>query len=119
MKDEQIWKEAADGLFEAVNKIEAGEWFNSFNPIKLFNLYLVASLLYYRHSISVMSDRKYDLLCRYLLLRYDRIKEIVWNKELLNKERLQAGTGFDIETYPAPIYCISQHYIRLMRNNNV
>ena len=112
MKDEQIWKEAADGLYEAVKKIEKGEWFDSFHPIKLFNIYLVASLLYYYNNVSIMSDRKYDSLCRYLLIRYDLIKDIIWNKELFTKERLQAGTGFDIK-YPAAIYCISQHYERI------
>ena len=113
VSDEQMWKEAADGLYEAVKRIEKGEWFDSFRPIQLFNLYLVASLLYYREDTSIMSDLNYDRLCRYLLIRYDFIKKIIWHKELLQKERLKAGTGFDIK-YPSAIYCISQHYTRII-----
>jgi len=113
MTDEQMWKEASDKMYESVRKIEQGKWFDDFNCIQLFNIYLIASILYYRHPyISIMSDSKYDSLCRYLLVRYDLIKEVIWNKELLNKKRLAAGTGFDIDKYPTAIYCISQHYMR-------
>lgn len=112
-KDELIWQEAAERLYNAVREIEQGEWFDSFNPIQLYNLYLTASILYYGQNISIMSDHKFDLLCRYLLIRYDIIKKVIWNKELFSKERLSAGTGFDIKRYPAAIYCISQHYIRI------
>ncbi len=119
LKDELIWKEAAERMYGAVLGIEQGEWFDSFNSIQLYNLYLTASILYYRQNISIMSDHKFDLLCRYLLLRYDIIKEKLWNKELFSKERLSAGTGYDIKKYPAAIYCISQHYIRIKPNEGV
>lgn len=113
MKDELIWQEAAERMYETVLRIEQGEWFDSFNSIQLYNLYLTASILYYRQNISILSDHKFDLLCRYLLLRYDIIKEKLWNKELFSKERLNAGTAYDIKKYPAAIYCISQHYVRV------
>ena len=117
MKDEEIWHSTAIRLLDAVSRIERGEPFESFHPIKLFNLYLAASYLYYRRDVSVMRDTSYDQLCGYLLDNYEAVQEVIRHKELLNKERLQAGTGFDL-TYPPAIVCIVQHYERILYRRN-
>lgn len=113
LTDDIMWQEAAQRLHTAAERISGGEWFDSFPPIQLWNLYLVACNFYYNHPyISIMPDHRFDLMCRYLLVRYDLIKKVIRNKELFTKDRLKAGTGFDL-TYPQPIYVISQYYWRI------
>ena len=58
--------------------------------------YAVASILYYDHDISLMTDYRFDGLCSTLLSdkTYNRIK---W----LNKADLIAGTGFVGTNFPS------------------
>jgi len=114
MDSELTWQEAAKRMYETVQKAEQGQWFGKFNLIQLFNIYLVASLLYYEQSVSIMSDPRFDALCKFLLKNYEEVKKVIWHKELLSQERLRAGTGYDLE-YPDAIRRISQHYLRIIK----
>lgn len=114
MRDELIWKEAAESFYETVMQLYRDVRFEHISNIRLFNLYLVACRLYYQENISIMTDTLFDSLCKYLLDNYEEIKEEIWHKNLLDKELLKAGTGYSL-SYPAPIYLISQHYIRILQ----
>ncbi len=59
--------------------------------------FLMASYLYYKEDISLFADYEFDILCRYMLEHYDKIDH--YHKDLVTKEGLRAGTGFDIQ-YP-------------------
>lgn len=62
--------------------------------------YLLASLCYYIHHESPMTDDAFDRLCVLLLERFDRIEHP--HKYLIDKGMLEAGTGFYLreEDYP-------------------
>lgn len=98
------WVSDAGAMYAVLaGMIDDGEDLDEVEPVRLHNLYLVASLLYYHRDFSIMRDESYDRVCRYLLLHYGVFKDVVWWPEkYLDKEALEAGTAFDLE-YPAPI----------------
>lgn len=105
--------EAASKMYRVIQHIESGMLFEEFNFIALHNIYLLASFLYYKFNISPMSDNKFDMLCKYLLDNYDKVEKVVWHKDkTLSRDRLSAGTGFDIEIIPIWSRII-QHYQRI------
>jgi len=63
--------------------------------------YLMASYLYYLKDISLLQDHEYDLVCKEIFERWDKIDH--QHKELISKEDLKAGTGFSLreEDYPS------------------
>lgn len=58
-------------------------------------LYAVASILYYRHSISLVSDLEYDTCCQ-RLLAWRAWEQYEW----LEEAALRAGTGYDLARIP-------------------
>jgi hypothetical protein len=56
-----------------------------------YTLYRVSSCLYYIHDTSIMSDEKFDLICKDLLDNYDPMIIHV------SKKTLRAGTGYDLK----------------------
>lgn len=56
--------------------------------------YLMSCYLYYEKDKNVLSDGNFDKLCKLLLENWDDISHI--NKDLISKEALQAGSGYDI-----------------------
>lgn len=67
----------------------------------LVSWYLMSSYLYYLHEVSLLHDHEYDLLCKELLSRWDKVEHP--HKHLVSKEDLMAGTGFTLreEDYPS------------------
>jgi hypothetical protein len=63
---------------------------------KLIEEYLIHSYLYYILDTSVISDTKYDMLCKRLL-------ESGIEHPLVDQGDLAAGTGYSIKDYPAEI----------------
>ena len=65
------------------------------NPNMLVPYYLMFSYLYYEKNVSLIDDGEFDQMCKTLLEKYDDIEH--FNKDLVNKENLKAGTGYDIK----------------------
>ena len=55
--------------------------------------YAITSIAYYSFDKSLISDGVYDLLCKELMGRED-------TPEWIEKESLEAGTGYDISNFP-------------------
>jgi hypothetical protein len=66
----------------------------------LVSHYLLSSYAYYLMSASPLSDAAFDRLCARLLREYDTIEHP--HKHIIDKEHLQAGTGYYLrdEDYP-------------------
>jgi hypothetical protein len=59
--------------------------------------YLLNSYLYYiKHEDTFMSDEVYDYLCTRLYRDFDRLPAN--EQEMLSRDSLRAGTGYDIPT---------------------
>jgi hypothetical protein len=72
---------------------------------QLFNLYLLTSILYYKHDVSFISDEIFDRLCELLVERKDEThKSIFWHGKLFDLEMLKAGSGFHLHINNTPIY---------------
>ena len=63
--------------------------------------FLMASYLYYQCDISLLSDEKFDWMCKEMLFRWDNIEH--YHKHLISVEDLRAGTGFSISEYPGVV----------------
>ena len=68
------------------------------NPNAMVPWYLMTSLMYYQHDISLLPDEDYDRLCKKLLSEWASIEHR--HKHLLDVEDLRAGTGYAIKDYP-------------------
>ena len=64
-------------------------------PNKCVPLYLVHSYLYYKLDCNIIPDEQFDLICKKLLSEWDTITHK--HKKYINKESLEAGSGFDID----------------------
>ena len=51
--------------------------------------------MYYEKDITLIEDEEFDQMCKTLLEKYDEVEHI--NKDLVKKENLTAGTGYDIK----------------------
>jgi hypothetical protein len=72
---------------------------------RLFNLYLLTSLLYYRHDVSFITDEMFDEICRLLLKRKEEAStQIFWHGPLYDEEMLRTGSGFHLHVDNSPIY---------------
>ena len=112
MVDQQLYHEAANKLHTDIQQLIAGSDFSQFNHIALHNIYLLTSFLYYQYNEIVISDNKFDALCKYILDNFDDFELVVRHKEhTLIRDRLTAGTGFDIKITPI-WYGIVEHYRR-------
>lgn len=72
---------------------------------RLFNLYLLTSLLYYKHDVSFITDEMFDEMCRRLLERKEQaLTEIFWHGPLFDEDMLRTGSGFHLHVDNSPIY---------------
>lgn len=61
--------------------------------------YLMASYLYYHRDVSLLSDARYDLLCKELDAEWETVAHR--HKGVIDRSQLKAGTGFAL---PADLY---------------
>jgi len=64
----------------------------------IFAEYLYHSYLYYKLHMPLLSDNKYDTMCKYLISNWDKVTHRF--KSLVTIDDLNAGTGYAIQ-YPA------------------
>ncbi|QIG76951.1 putative NAD-dependent DNA ligase protein [Rhizobium phage RHph_Y1_11] len=67
--------------------------------------YLMSSYLYYVRDVSILSDGYYDRICAELLRRFIFIRH--FNKDLVNKGALAAGTGYNLPYHRFPVRIMS------------
>lgn len=60
--------------------------------------FLMASYLYYKRDVSLLSDARFDKLCTELDAEWDDVEHR--HKHLIDRDALKAGTGFQIADYP-------------------
>ena len=65
------------------------------NPNMLIPYYLMLSYLYYEKDITLIDDTEFDQMCKTLLNKLDGLTHM--HKDLVKKESLTAGTGYDIK----------------------
>ena len=70
--------------------------------------YLMASYLYYREDLSLISDGLFDSICDKILGEWKTIKHP--HKKYITREGLKAGSGFYIKKYPT-ITIVSAHQV--------
>ena len=70
------------------------EFINELSINRLVPYYLMSSYLYYEHDKNVLDDTQFDYLCKKILDNWNDITHI--HKHLLDKETLQAGSGYGI-----------------------
>lgn len=72
---------------------------------RLFNIYILTSLLYYRHDTSFIPDPLFDQLCEILVERREEAKtSIFWHGPLYDLSMLKAGSGFHLKMNNSPVY---------------
>ncbi len=74
--------------------------------------YFICSYAYYKKNISLISDEIFDQLCKDILKDFDKIDH--QHKYLLEKELLEAGTGFSLK-YPSIVVGAAE---RLIKDHN-
>ena len=100
-----------------MNLTEYTKQMNNFEAIKNTSLgqlcafFLVHSYLYYNVNMSLLDDAVFDYLCRRLYENFEQFEHM--HKHLLDKEALQAGTGFYLKTkdYPRIVRSIAGQLI--------
>ena len=110
---DQIWAEAAANLLGYIELLEKSEaQFHEAPVIMTWNLYLVASLAYYKYHESLMTDPWYDALCAFLLVNAEAVRPSIRHPEQLDVEQLRAGTGYAL-THDQPTheiyYAMARH----------
>lgn len=72
---------------------------------KLFNLYLLTSLLYYQHDTSFIPDPVFDEICKVLVDRREEAESSkFWHGSLFDISMLKAGSGFHLKANNSPVY---------------
>jgi len=62
------------------------------------SFYLLLSYGYYERDESLFSDLEFDDLCKILLEKFDEVQSSNHpNKDLITKQNLQCGTGYNIK----------------------
>lgn len=87
-----------DGIFDAAR----GD--NKYSPAYV-SYYLMASYLYYVHDVPLLTDAKYDEICQHLSVHYDHIEHR--HKKLINRDLLDAGSGYALDFEKFPLITIS------------
>jgi len=65
------------------------------NPFEaLCRMWVIASLLYYKHDMSPWPDSRYDNACETLKMSYRKLPK--WFRERVSLGDLRAGTGFTL-----------------------
>jgi hypothetical protein len=82
------------------------------NPSSTFSWFLICSYAYYIRFESLMSDSAFDAMSKYMLKDYDKLDHV--NKDLVTKEMLVAGSGYNLkeEDYPTRVKIVSEGLIR-------
>ena len=76
--------------------MELNRWnIDSISNNRLVPIYLMSSYLYYECDKNVLTDSQFDYLCKKILDNWDSIDHM--HKNLLDKETLKAGSGYDIK----------------------
>ena len=57
--------------------------------------YLMSSFLYYKGDKHILDDNEFDYLCKRLYDEWDNITH--YHKDLLDRDSLRAGTGFELQ----------------------
>ena len=70
------------------------------NPNMLVPYYLMHSYLYYEKAESLIDDHEYDEICKRLASEWTNITH--WHKDLIDRQALQAGTGYQIQWSTMP-----------------
>lgn len=70
--------------------------------------YLVATFLYYHCDFSVMEDEEFDKICKELFDNFDDINHP--HKHLLDRDSLQAGSGYQLRLSDFPTIVKSISY---------
>ena len=65
------------------------------NPNMLVPYYLMHSYLYYTLGEPIIDDTEYDGICSELKERWDEVEH--YHKHLIEKEALDAGTGYQLK----------------------
>lgn len=66
--------------------------------------YLITSYLYYVKDISIITDKKFDWICKKLLKHWKEIKHT--HKKYIERSALRAGTGYYIKENTLPSMCL-------------
>ena len=81
------------------------------NKSSSISFWLIASYAYYCRYESLLSDTTFDKLSKWLLDNMDSLGHI--NKELITKDMLVAGSGYNLkeEDYPLRVRLVAQDLI--------
>ena len=93
MSDE-LWANVAKRVTDTVKQVEARDYSESL--IHLATVYGVLSIAYYKDDKSWVSDGAYDDLCKHLLANYDEAMAMGTYGTILQKDALEAGTGYHL-----------------------
>ena len=77
---------------------------------RLISYYLMSSYLYYVQNTSAISDANFDELCTELLARWDEADHP--HKHLIDKNSLEAGTGYAVPSYPLRVQNAAMRWLR-------
>lgn len=70
--------------------------------------YLIHSYLYYELDVTLIDDHEFNLICKELATELDNIEHM--HKYLVDRENLDANTGYDIK-YPTIVkHCAEKLY---------
>ncbi len=70
------------------------------NPNMLVPWYLMASYMYYEKDDPFLTDECFDWLCKELDEKWDEVDH--WHKDLVDRDALKAGTGYQIDWSKMP-----------------
>lgn len=79
------------------------------NQNMLVPYYLMHSYLYYEKDDPIISDHEFDLICKTLYEKWDKVEH--FHKHLINKDDLIAGTGYALK-YPERVKNAAKHLLK-------
>lgn len=75
--------------------------------------FIMSSFMYYKLNDSYVSDATFDWICQTLITNWDNIQHP--HKHLINREDLEAGSGYAVECPPVAICSL----IRMLKDNKI
>lgn len=93
-----------------IDKIDAGAPLEGFELVSLTNVYLHCSYAYYELNESLMSDARFDQLCRYLHDNFDMLEMMGVRGvgDVIVKDNLAAGTCLGVFYNPGLREAVSE-----------